>query len=44
VSLIAALEPQGREVEIRLPGRYRTTPEVAGAIKTVPGVMAVEMV
>ncbi|SEE32394.1 DNA polymerase III, alpha subunit [Rhizobiales bacterium GAS188] len=44
VSLIAALEPQGREVEIKLPGRYRTTPEVAGAIKAVPGVLAVEMV
>jgi DNA polymerase-3 subunit alpha len=44
VSLIAALGPEGREVEIRLPGRYRTTPEVAGAIKAVPGVTAVEMV
>ncbi|MFI5015765.1 MAG: DNA polymerase III subunit alpha [Hyphomicrobiales bacterium] len=44
VSLIAALEPHGREVEIKLPGRYRTTPEVAGAIKAVPGVMAVELV
>ena len=44
VSLIAALGPLGREVEIKLPGRYRTTPEIAGAIKAVPGVMAVEMV
>jgi len=34
----------GREVEIRLPGGYRTTPEVAGAIKAVPGVTAVELV
>jgi DNA polymerase-3 subunit alpha len=44
VSLIAALGPEGREVEIRLPGRYRTTPEIAGAIKAVRGVTAVEMV
>jgi len=44
VSLIAALGPGGREVEIRLPGGYRTTPEVAGAIKAVPGVTAVELV
>ena len=44
VSLIAALEPNGREVEIKLPGRYRTTPQIAGAIKAVPGVTAVELV
>ncbi len=43
VSLIAALEPHGREVEIKLPGGYRTTPQVAGAIKAVPGVTAVEL-
>jgi DNA polymerase-3 subunit alpha len=44
VSVIAALEPHGREVEIKLPGRYRTTPQIAGAIKAVPGVTAVELV
>ena len=44
VSVIAALEPNGREVEIKLPGRYRTTPQIAGAIKAVPGVTAVELV
>ena len=44
MSLIAALEPNGREVEIKLPGRYRTTPQIAGAIKAVPGVTAVELV
>jgi DNA polymerase-3 subunit alpha len=44
VSLIAALEPNGREVEIKLPGRYRTTPQIAGALKAVSGVTAVELV
>jgi DNA polymerase III subunit alpha len=44
VSLIATLEPNGREVEIKLPGRYRATPEVASAIKAVPGVVAVELI
>ncbi|MBV8961596.1 MAG: DNA polymerase III subunit alpha, partial [Hyphomicrobiales bacterium] len=44
VSVIAALEPNGREVEIKLPGRYRTTPQIAGALKAVPGVTAVELV
>jgi DNA polymerase-3 subunit alpha len=31
------------EVELKLPGQYRVTPQVIGAIKTVPGVLAVEM-
>ncbi|MBV8448726.1 MAG: DNA polymerase III subunit alpha, partial [Hyphomicrobiales bacterium] len=44
VSVIAALEPNGREVEIRLPGGYRTTPQIAGALKAVPGVTAVELI
>ncbi|MBV9566741.1 MAG: DNA polymerase III subunit alpha, partial [Hyphomicrobiales bacterium] len=44
VSVIAALEPNGREVEIKLPGRYRTTPQIAGALKAVPGVTSVELV
>lgn len=41
VSLVMLLEA-GTEVEIRLPGRYRVSPQVAGALKTVPGVVAVE--
>ena len=41
VSLVMLLET-GAEVEIRLPGRYRVSPQVAGALKTVPGVVAVE--
>ncbi len=41
VSVIVML--QGREVEVKLPGQYRVTPQVAGAIKAVPGVVHVEM-
>jgi DNA polymerase-3 subunit alpha len=32
-----------RDVEVRLPGQYRVTPQLAGAIKAVPGVVQVEM-
>ncbi len=41
VSVVVMLE--GREVELKLPGHYRVTPQVAGAIKAVPGVVHVEM-
>ena len=41
VSVIVLLE--GREVEVRLPGQYRVTPQVAGAIKAVPGIVDVKM-
>ena len=34
---------KGREVDVRLPGQYRVTPQVCGAIKAVPGVLHVEM-
>ncbi len=34
----------GSEVEIRLPGRFRVSPQIAGAIKAVPGVVDVEAV
>jgi DNA polymerase-3 subunit alpha len=30
------------EVEIRLPGKYRVSPQIAGALKTVPGVVHVD--
>ena len=33
---------QGAEVEVKLPGRYKVSPQIAGAIKAVPGVMQVE--
>jgi DNA polymerase-3 subunit alpha len=32
------------EVEVRLPGRFKVTPQIAGAIKAVPGVVTVEAV
>ena len=32
-----------REVEVSLPGQYRVTPQVAGAIKAVPGIVHVEV-
>jgi DNA polymerase-3 subunit alpha len=32
------------EIEIKLPGRYRISPQIAGAIKAVPGVVMVEAV
>ena len=31
-------------VEVKLPGRYRVSPQIAGAIKAVPGVIQVEAV
>jgi DNA polymerase-3 subunit alpha len=33
---------EGTEVEIKLPGRFKVTPQVAGAIKAVPGVVEVQ--
>ncbi|MFN3348518.1 DNA polymerase III subunit alpha [Pseudorhodoplanes sp.] len=32
----------GGEVEVKLPGRYKVSPQIAGAIKAVPGVVSVE--
>ena len=32
------------EVEVRLPGKFSVSPQVAGALKTVPGIVAVEHV
>jgi DNA polymerase-3 subunit alpha len=34
----------GAEVEVRLPGRFKVSPQIAGAIKAVPGVVEVEAV
>ncbi len=42
VLVIVMLERSRREVEIRLPGRYPLTPHLAGALKAVPGVVAIE--
>jgi DNA polymerase-3 subunit alpha len=43
VSVILMLE-RGTEVEVKLPGRFKVSPQIAGAIKAVPGVVAVEAV
>ncbi|MGH6727200.1 MAG: DNA polymerase III subunit alpha [Pseudolabrys sp.] len=32
----------GTEVEVKLPGRFKVSPQIAGAIKAVPGVVQVE--
>ncbi|MEZ5839625.1 MAG: DNA polymerase III subunit alpha [Hyphomicrobiales bacterium] len=44
VSLVLILEDGAKEVEVRLPGRYLISPQVAGAVKSVPGVVQVQMV
>jgi DNA polymerase-3 subunit alpha len=43
VALILMLN-EGTEVEVKLPGRFKVSPQIAGAIKAVPGVVAVEAV
>ncbi len=40
VSLVLMME-QATEVDIKLPGRYRVSPQIAAAIKAVPGVVEV---
>ncbi|PRD50839.1 DNA polymerase III subunit alpha [Phyllobacterium myrsinacearum] len=44
VSLILIKENGASEVEIELPHRYRVGPQVASAMKAIPGVVDVEMV
>ena len=39
---IVAMTFDRAEAEIKLPGRYRISPEIAGAIKAIPGIVAVE--
>jgi DNA polymerase-3 subunit alpha len=41
VSVVLLLE-RGAEVEVKLPGRFKVSPQIAGAIKAVPGVVQVE--
>ncbi|HVV60314.1 MAG TPA: DNA polymerase III subunit alpha [Pseudolabrys sp.] len=41
VSVVLMLE-QGTEVEVKLPGRFKVSPQIAGAIKAVPGVVEVQ--
>ena len=44
VSLVLMVEAGKREVEVRLPGRYNVGVAVGGALKAMPGVVAVEHV
>ena len=41
VSVVLMLA-QGTEVEVKLSGRFKVSPQIAGAIKAVPGVVTVE--
>jgi DNA polymerase-3 subunit alpha len=43
VTLVAGMEG-GREIELRLPGRYALDAAVRGALKTAPGVTFLEEV
>ncbi|MEP3300959.1 MAG: DNA polymerase III subunit alpha, partial [Roseibium sp.] len=43
VTVVVLLENGAREVEVKLPGRFRLSPEIAGALKAVPGVTDVQM-
>lgn len=44
ISLVLMLGKATEEVEIKLPGGYKVSTEVAGALKALPGVVAVEHV
>jgi DNA polymerase-3 subunit alpha len=41
VSMVLLLH-NGSEVEVKLPGRFKVSPQIAGAIKAVTGVVTVE--
>jgi DNA polymerase-3 subunit alpha len=43
VSLVLILDSGEREVEVRLPGRYQVSPQIASALRAAPGVERVEM-
>ncbi|MEP9353541.1 DNA polymerase III subunit alpha [Xanthobacter sp. KR7-65] len=42
VSLILLVDDAQAEVEVSLPGKYAVSPQIAGAIKAIPGVVSVE--
>ena len=42
ISMVLLLDG-GNEVEVKLPGRFKISPQIAGAIKAVPGVVEVQM-
>ena len=39
VSMVLLLADRATEVELRLPGRFKVSPQVCGALKAVPGVL-----
>ena len=41
VSMVLMLG-EGTEVEVKLPGRFKVSPQIAGAIKAIPGVVEVQ--
>jgi DNA polymerase-3 subunit alpha len=41
VSMVLMLA-EGTEVEVKLPGRFKVSPQIAGAIKAIPGVIEVQ--
>ncbi len=43
VTVVVLLDNGAREVEVKLPGKFRLSPEIAGALKAVPGVTDVQM-
>ncbi|MBU1212017.1 MAG: DNA polymerase III subunit alpha [Alphaproteobacteria bacterium] len=42
VHLVLPLKTRGRELELKLPGRYDVSPNMAGRLATVPGIVEVE--
>jgi DNA polymerase-3 subunit alpha len=44
VSLVLMLDKDASEIEVKLPGRFMITPQIAGALKSIPGIVAVEQV
>ncbi|WP_261966638.1 DNA polymerase III subunit alpha [Prosthecodimorpha staleyi] len=44
VSFVLLVGAGEREVEVKLPGKWRVSPQVAGALKAVPGVVQVQVV
>ena len=42
--MILILEEGAREVEVKLPGRFKVSPQISGAIKAVAGVVDVQVI
>ncbi|WP_068082816.1 DNA polymerase III subunit alpha [Polycladidibacter stylochi] len=43
VSCVLLLDNGQREVEVRLPGKYQLSPQLAGALRSLPGVVETQM-